>query len=162
MKQKLEFFTMKEIIGYLSLFFFLGIFIGWSFSQYKISRLENISLRIDNFDNHQRKYESEVNEIKTVLNNSLTSFLNNLKINKIFSKCLKISSTNRVVNFDVEFSKVPQVFVTVNKFTITYGPEGTLEKTDISWTPAKDKIVFQMKDLEKNINVPVCILATEN
>ena len=153
---------MKEIISYLSLFFLLGIFIGWSFSQYKIERLQNISTRIENFDNHQRKYESEVNEIKQYMNNNLSSFFNNLKINKIFSKCLKISSTNRVVLFDVEFTKVPHVFVTVNKFTITYGAQGTLEKTDIAWNAAKDKIVFEPYDLEKNANVPVCILATEN
>lgn len=39
MKQKFEFFSMKEIISYLAIFFSLGIFVGWSFSKYKILRL---------------------------------------------------------------------------------------------------------------------------
>jgi len=52
MKQKFEFFSMKEIISYLAIFFSLGIFVGWSFSKYKILRLNSIDQKIEQFDNH--------------------------------------------------------------------------------------------------------------
>lgn len=90
---------MKEIISYLGIFFVLGIFIGWSFSEYKILRLKNINTRIESFDNHQSKYQTQVNEIKEYMNHNLNLFFNNLKINKIFSKCQKITQKDNVINF---------------------------------------------------------------
>lgn len=50
MKQKFEFFSLKEIISYLGIFFILGIFVGWSFSEYKIMRLKNINEKINSFE----------------------------------------------------------------------------------------------------------------
>lgn len=58
MKQKFEFFSMKEIISYLAVFFTLGIFVGWSFSKYKIMRLNSIDQKIEQFDNHQNQYQA--------------------------------------------------------------------------------------------------------
>lgn len=46
MKNKFELFSMKEIISYLTIFFVLGIFVGWSFTKYKILKLKNIDSRI--------------------------------------------------------------------------------------------------------------------
>ena len=94
------------------------------------------------------------------MTDKLSSFFNNLKINKFYAKCTKVSASNNTVKFSVEFSKPPKIFVTVNKFTITYGADGTLEKNDIGWTPHKDKVSFDKEDLQ-GANIPVCILATE-
>lgn len=46
MKHKFEFFSLREIIAYIAIFSILGIFIGWSFSKYKIIRIKNIDHRI--------------------------------------------------------------------------------------------------------------------
>lgn len=87
MKQKFEFFSLKEILSYLGIFFALGIFVGWSFSEYKVQRLYSIKERIESFDSHQNKFQSQVSEIKEYMNHNLQLYFNNLKINKFFSKC---------------------------------------------------------------------------
>ena len=142
MQKKFEFFSMKEIISYLAIFFSLGIFVGWSFSEYKILRLNNINTRIENFDSHQNKFQSQVSEIKGYMNHNLQLYFNNLKINKYFSKCLTISDNNRVVQFHMDFTRTPKVLVSVNQYTITYGgssgvnddeEDGTLVKKTLNW-----------------------------
>lgn len=40
---------MKEIIAYLGIFFFLGTIVGWSYSEYKILRLESLKNKIDQY-----------------------------------------------------------------------------------------------------------------
>ena len=96
------------------------------------------------------------------MNNSLSLFFNNLKVNKLFSKCLRISQQKNFVKFDINFSKTPEIFVTVNKFVITYGADGTLEKKDLKWSLDNEKVVFDKEQLSQETSIPICILATES
>lgn len=88
------------------------------------------------------------------MNHTLQGYFQNLKINKFFSKCLAISDTNNVVQFNMDFNKTPEVFVSVNQFIITYEgsgdsktKDGTLVKKDLKWKHEKDKIVFESRDI---------------
>lgn len=90
MRQKVEFFTMKEIMTFMAVFFFLGIFIGWSFSQYKVSRLNAIRKRLEEFQDTQKKFSDNNENVQHNINHELTHIFKNLKLNKYFSACVKL------------------------------------------------------------------------
>lgn len=119
---------MKEIIAYLGIFFFLGTIVGWSYSEYKILRLESLKNKIDQYQSEQESHKQQVEKIKSEIEETMTKKFQDLKMNKFFTVCQRISSSSPEVKFGMEFVSVPKVFVSVNKFIITYGSEGSLEK----------------------------------
>lgn len=76
------------------------------------------------------------------------------------------------MQFDIEFSKTPDVFVSVNQYKINYGgsmaadkeenlqSEGAMMKKEVRWTVDQQKILFWKSDLSGQ-TIPVCILASE-
>lgn len=95
------------------------------------------------------------------MTNNFKGYFNNLHLNKFYANCLKISSSNNTVEFDEPFLNNPEVFVTVNRFLITYGNEGSLEKKDIGFDVTKDNIVFKVSEGEEGSDLPICFLAIE-
>ena len=86
----MEFFSMKEIMTFMAVFFFLGIFIGWSFSQYKVSRLNAIRKKLELFQDVQKSFSENIDNVEHNINHELTHIFNNLKLNKYFSACVKL------------------------------------------------------------------------
>lgn len=75
------------------------------------------------------------------MDNQLDLYFNILKINKFFSKCATINQNDYIIKFqDVNFVSIPKIFVTVHKFTITYGAEGSLEKKSVKYNVTRDQI----------------------
>ena len=60
------------------------------------------------------------------------------------------------------FENDPAIFVITNRFTITYGQEGYLTKTNTSYDPNRTYIKFKLKNADQNTSIPVCVLAFEN
>ena len=59
------------------------------------------------------------------------------------------------------FENVPSIFVITNRFTIIYGQEGYLSKSNISYNPTRTYIQFDMSLADENNSIPVCVLAFE-
>ena len=95
------------------------------------------------------------------MGNSLLGYFDQLKVNKFFSLCTKVNK-GTVINFDnVNFSKPPKVILTSNRFVITYGDNGSIEKRSLVdlYEVSPEKIVFKDEIDENN---PVCLLAIEH
>ena len=72
------------------------------------------------------------------------------------------TSDNQVIEFtDMKFENDPIVFVVTNRFGITYGMEGKLEKANLIHTYNKKKITFSLSQHDQEMILPVCILAYE-
>ena len=83
---------------------------------------------MEEFEKHQDEYSAKIKEVKDFMTTNFKNYFSNLHLNKFYANCLKISASNYSVEFDESFQNTPEVFVTVNRFMITYGNEGNLEK----------------------------------
>lgn len=70
--------------------------------------------------------------------------------------------TNDTIDYqDMAFENEPSIFVVTNRFTITYGQEGYLTKTNVLYESNRTYIKFNLSLADQNTSIPVCVLAFE-
>ena len=96
------------------------------------------------------------------MDDNFKSYYKNLNLNKFRADCLRITEKAKKVELKPPMDVTPEVFVISNRFYISYGDEGSLEKKNINYKATKNSIEFDIvADDKDKTGVPICYLAYE-
>ena len=117
--------------------------------------------KMEDFENRLDSYQATTMEIRDFINNNLKIYFSTLHLNRFYADCMRISANIKFVKFDTPFDYAPDVFIVSNRFLITYGDDGSLEKKKIEGFATSSDINFDIGDDDSTSEIPICFLAIE-
>ena len=128
-----------------------------------MNRLKSIKEQVIKFENDKDKFQTKISDVQNFMSGTLKEYFHNLQTNSLSSKCTTIKPNGDKIELQPAFDKTPEVFIVSNRFEITYGTEGVLQKKKVGYEAAKDSITFKYDtDVEDAGDVPICYIAVES
>ena len=116
--KSVEYFTMREVIYWVSFAIVVGIFVGSAFAHYKDFRFNKIKNGLIDVEKRFKEFETARQEISSELPQDLLTVILNLVEQQFFYACHGKSNKGAVFPSEVKFEKIPNILISQSQITI--------------------------------------------